>query len=333
MHRIKTISTIRDSAPDDLFITCESFEDRCIGAVSLLGNYQTKACLIVSFLSRLRNPRGESKRRKNMTDMLRILSDNNIGAKPIRIKVDPYNPLDLLLSLRSELAEAGVDVSDASITIDISCFTKIQLLFLLTFIQRHVGRGAMRLLYTLPSYYGSLDRRDLAIGYDRLMIAPFANSKPRELTNRGLAMIMLLGHEGSRAMHAWSEMEPESTTLVKATSLGDPEPVNIAERQNQTLLSKAREGQNDFTLRTCPDRGLSQGIELFRTITAGYTTKPVERIAFVPMGPKPLVAAFALSTYNNGNAPIDIVYPVPQAYDSGYSVGIGSTYSYVWNGR
>jgi len=330
MRKIDAISTVNGSKADELFITCESFEDRCIGAVSRLRDYSTRLLLIISFLSRTRNPKGESKRKKNMSDMLAILSDKKIGVEPKRLKVNPYNPLDLLLSIKDELSDNQINLSGASVTVDISCFTKIQLLFLLRFLQSSLDQGSIRLIYTLPSYYGSLDRKRLAIGYDRLVIAPFERDKPEGLANRRVTLTILLGHEGTRAMHAWSELEPDNTILVEAFSEGDLEMTRITERQNETLLTKVREGMPDFSLYTTRDIDMPEGIRVFQSIIQACVDKDAQKLAFAPIGPKPLVAAFALSAYKNGHIPVDIVYPVPQAYDPDYSIGIGPSYTYIW---
>lgn len=330
MDRVNAISTIRHSEPDDLFIACESFEDRCIGAISRLNDYKTKLCVVISFLSRTRSPRGERKRKKNMSDMRQMLSQKNIGAETRRVKIDPYSPLDLLLTIQAELARSQTDLSRARVTVDISCFTKIQALFLLRFLRDRIGRGTVRLVYTLPSYYGSLDRKNLAIGYDRLVTTPFEKDEPDVIPDNGLAMIILLGHEGTRIMHAWNELEPDRTFLIQAISEGDPEPTNLAVKQNEMLVSKAKEEASDLRLSMCPATDLSGGIALFRSITKQCIREGLHRLAFVPMGPKPLVAAFALGIDGNGHVPIDIAYPVPRAYDPDYSIGVGYTYSYLW---
>jgi hypothetical protein len=301
-----------------------------MGAVSRLADYRTHLCLVVSFLSRMKSSRAESRRRMNASDMSRILEEKQIGTQPRRVKADPYDPVDLLLAVGDELTEFNDRGREYLVTVDITCFTKIQLLFLLRFLYTHFKRSVVRLLYTMPQYYSSLDRRQLTTGYDRLVIAPYEIASTDDWSDKGLTMALLLGHEGTRTIHAWTELEPEETVLIKAVSEADPEQARIADKENETLLTRAAHGAPDFRLYTCAPTDISRGTEVFSQIVKQCSNGASQRLAFVPLGPKPLVAAFALSTVSNGSTPIDIVYPVPQTYSADYSIGVGRTYSHLW---
>jgi hypothetical protein len=332
VERIAHISCIKDSAPDDIFITCESFEDRCIGSVLRLKHYQTRMSIIFQFLSRTKGVGGERKREDNRKFLVDSMTKSSIDAKPELLHVDPYNPLDLLLRFDECLESRGIRLRNAKITVDISCFTKIQLLFLIKYLRSKISDGYLRLLYSSPSYYCSLDlRKNLAIGFHQLRIVPFDDGSDLGLGEQELAMVILLGHEGSRILHAWSELEPSETHLILSSRRGDPELTSITERQNEMLLRRAREGAPGFMLHSASSMQIEDAILLYNSILEDESERAGSvRLAFVPMGPKPLVAAFALSAAETSGLPVDIVYPIPLAYSADYSAGIDSTFSYIW---
>jgi hypothetical protein len=326
MQQTKVISPVLPGTPDDLFIACASFEDRCVGSAKLFKNYAARTCCLVNFTSRGPNPIGERKRRKNSTDMATMFAESRLEVK--WLKVDPYNPLDLRLQIDAQLARKNIQLDTATISVDISCFTRIQLLYLLKHLTSR-PLGTLRLLYTTPGYYGSLDRKQSAIGYDRLLTAPFDRGPSPERPDANITMLILLGHEGARILHAWTEIDPSATVLIESETEGDPEVARVTDRENASLLSRANDENPEFTRYSCSAIDIDRGIELFRGIAARFGAPSHTTFAFVPMGPKPLVAAFVLANSGSGEN-VDIAYPIPHKYNPDYSMGIGHTFTFTW---
>ena len=328
--RVEAVSPLSDTEGDDLFVACESFEDRAVGATARLRDYHSALAVLVSFQSRTKSAIGERKRKKNMSTLVELLEPTRTTRDLRRIRVDAYNALDLTTALGRELESAAISLAGARVTVDITCFTKIQLLFFLAFVGRRIKGGTLRLLYTQPSYYGSLDH-DLASGYEGLLVAPFRGATRAPRGDR-LAVVALLGHEGLRTMHAWTEMEPELTILMKPVSVSDPELNTITMRQNEALIERALGGDPDVSMLECKTTAVVDAHKQYLSSIDLCRRAGMSNLGFIPMGPKPLVAAFALAavTAQEDDLPIDIVYPVPHAYDPDYSVGIGDTSEFIW---
>jgi hypothetical protein len=321
---MKQISVVRSVDPlesDDLFISCASFEDRCLGMTVYGGGYACKDAVLIRFRTKRPNSIQDRRRAANFEEIYKYLI-----SKSLRVYVldtERHNPHSLSLSLEDVVATVAARTGPRmKITVDISCFTRVQLLFTLR--RLFAIRGAeLRILYSVPTYYGSLENKELAFDYDRMLMLPFSlGNYGAESLSPDRVLVISLGHEGGRSLYAWRYLDPKFTTLIYPGSRHSPDLFAVVMRSNRQLIQRLEMGDPSFKAVTID----SHDIESARN-TCSEIIEDVERsdgsraLYFVPGGPKPISVGLAMATCT-AKAPVYIAYPVPRTYSNAYSAGL-----------
>ena len=149
MVEINHLTKVNEYGPDDLFICCASFEERCLScALKMSANYRTNFSIIFVIddplykkeidanLNKLRNILG-ARSSKGIFVISCEQGSPNEGVSQMKKIWDQCRPRD---------AEA------TSITIDISGFTKVYLLQLLHHLMIDLELGLPRMLHTTQAY-------------------------------------------------------------------------------------------------------------------------------------------------------------------------------------
>lgn len=323
MKRVSSVGTIVPGCPDDILITSCSFEPRCLGAVRKLESYSTRCAVIVDFLSTVAQQEGERRREAHTDELYHVLRKVSVGMGPRGIMVPPYQSDVLLAELLDEIELREIDLSGANVSVDITCFTKVQLLFLLGTLIEKVRHGTVRLLYTLPLKYNAKPSR----GYRGPLTLPFTScSTPSDSSSKRRVAIVALGHEGNRIIKAWRHFEPDSTLLILAHS-NDKKLMQMTTRSNHYLIRRAKVERDPSFYLLELDRidfdGAVQTASEFISIIQGEK----RLVGIVPFGPKPIIAGLAKwAATRVAIQSVNVIYSVPRAYNAWYSEGIGETF-------
>lgn len=332
MQNADRIGVMRPPAPDDLLIVCSSFEPRCTAVAELLQDYAARSVVIVHFVSKSSYEVAEDRRQQNEEKLFNLLTPMDKGGYPRRLLVSPHNPPALWGELERELMCRQVVTESARISIDITCFTKIHLAFLLRELNREIKDGTVRLLYTVPERYGTekSKKSKLAQGYIGPLVLPFRSESPASLeTAPHCKAVVAFGHEGERVLNAWRFIEPQETILIRAFSENEKW-MRIAEERNQYLLRRAE--SSDPTVRVIDLHmldALGTRDRLFELL--GPSLNEAAYIAIIPFGPKPVVAGLFFWALSLPNCAIDIVYPIATWYDPYYTDGVSESYWVEWS--
>jgi hypothetical protein len=149
---------VNASEPDELFITCASFEPRCVAVTeSMLGNYS--ATRGIAYVNQ------EFQKVGRTSDHERIIATN------LSLTCEAFQGTTLgtwedaakqFTVLRSALAPQGVQRSIRRITLDITTFNREALLAVLTILRWAYPQGVLRLAYVSPEEYNPVGRSVLA---------------------------------------------------------------------------------------------------------------------------------------------------------------------------
>lgn len=222
---IQAVTTVVPDEPDDFFITCASWEGRCLGLLDKLAGYRCRKVIIFAY----KTP--NHLREKNLKQMKAVLAK----LAPIEvIRTSHDDPLGAVLELFTHLASIRKG-KDLQVTWDVSGFTKRHLLVLLEATRMRGAFRAYQCYHTEPMEYpvsgGAGRSRGISSPKSvELLRGPFFPSKDTIL-------IIFLGYEGHRAHSLWQNLEPNRTILVI------PEPAyrvswaGRTEKQNNLLMS------------------------------------------------------------------------------------------------
>ena len=226
LRPVSDIKQIEKYKPDDLFICCISFEERCINVVKHLNDsYTARRSLIIRYLAD--NEAGLRKKHQG------IICDNLTGHIKNNNTIDPeffdkYNPYSFWYFLEESFKDFN---SIERITIDITTFTKSYLLSLLRFLRKRYPKAILRILYTKGIYP---ENESLTWGVKDITILPhFGGSR---LDKKNSILILLLGYEDDRAYGIWEFIDPLKTVAIIAdppTYLGAEKP---SRKFNEAIL-------------------------------------------------------------------------------------------------
>lgn len=227
---IDQLNRINEYGPDDLFICCAGFEDRCIQAVSKMGmGFRTRFSIIFAVEDPFYKQHVETNLFKLQAELGKRTSE---GVFVVRCQRD--GPTEAINQLRSVWNRCKPkDPDEPCITIDISSFTKIYLLELLHFLVAEQNMGIPRLLHTTQTYAPTR----LTRGVEQITTVPnfFGNMS----MDKDTLLIIFLGFEPERALSVWKHFNPSKVIgiITSPPRDGKEEYLEYAKRNNARLLS------------------------------------------------------------------------------------------------
>src|SRR3982751_28885 len=278
---------------EDLLLVASSFEEeRCLAASARLGSYQARACIVINFTASS-TVEGEARKRRTAQMLLRQTAEYDAMGLPRLLSVGPYAYEELVPLVVEELTRRDIGVQELSVTVDISCLTRIQLAFLARSLFFEFDTKVLRLLYTVPRSYnhtkGDKFSR-LGVGFFRPVVLPLRRwSGHRAVTTRRGAVV-LLGHEGQRTLAAWRRIDPDETLLIEAIS-GDDELEEICRGENEHLFKTVKTLGDDAAVRRISRLEIDGAREVISDWLGTFSGDPNAVISIIPLGPKPLVVA------------------------------------------
>jgi hypothetical protein len=229
---IENLTRLNEYGPDDLFICCASFEDRCLQAAAKAGpSYRVRFSIIFVIEEPFYQQVVETNMLKLQADLSRRTSE---GVFVIRCQRD--NPIEGISQLKNIWNRCRPkDDDDSYITFDISGFTKIYLLELLYFLVAEQNLGIPRIIHTTQSYSPT----KLTRGVEQ--ISTVHNFFGTISFDKQTVLVLFLGFEPERSLTVWKHFNPVRTIalITNPPRGGSEEYLEYAKNNNSFLLSQA----------------------------------------------------------------------------------------------
>ena len=298
---IDSLERQNEYGPDDLFICCTSFEDRCLSAITRMGvNYRVRFSVIFVI---------DEKHHQNLVDTNLSKIQSMLAKKTsdsiFVIRCQRGDPMDGMIQLKNIWKRISPkDSEDPFVTVDISGFTKVYMLGLLHFLVAEMNMGLPRMVHTSQTYAPSR----LTQGVEQITTIPnFFGSISME---KETLLVLFLGFEPERATSVWKNFNPQRTiAFITAPREGNEEYRRYAEKNNAQLLAqpgvevRQAAADNPFAVRNVLEN-------------ISEETKGVYNIIIGPFGTKPQAVGTFL--YWLEHPKVQIVYSFPVEYTKSY---------------
>lgn len=299
---ITSLPRLNDKGPDDLFICCASFEERCLSSANTMGvDFLTKYAVIFM----VEDPGFKQEIEHNMYRLQTELRNKTTEGVFV-ITCQRSNPIEGVSQLENILKQCRLDTEPGPcITVDISGFTKLYLLELLNYLVDNKKLGMPRILHTTQKY---LPTR-LTRGIEQITTIPNYYGNPS--LEKETALVLLLGFEPDRALSVWKQYNPARTIalITNPPRSGNPDYVKYARENNADLLS-----QPSVSVRDMPadnPLGLKEVLEsIYEELEGSYN------MVIGPFGTKSQVVGVYLFCAHHHD--VQIIYSFPSTYTKSY---------------
>ncbi len=270
---VERLRRLNEYGPDDLFICCASFENRCLSSVSKMGvDYRTNFAIIFVIEEPLY-------KRQVDTNLFRLQSE--LGKRTSKgifvISCQRENPIDGITQLKNIWRQCKPrNPEEPFITIDISGFTKVYLLELLYHLVVELNLGIPRILHTTQTYLPS----KLTQGIEQITTIPNFFGSP-SLAKQTI-LILLLGFEPERSLAVWKHFNPSQTIalITNPPRYGNLDYLKYAQKNNAYLLSQpsveVRDvlADNPYAVKSVLQTIYDDTRDLFNMVIGPFGTKP-----------------------------------------------------------
>lgn len=309
---VKKISTIHEGRPDDIFICCASFEERCLGSLRKLSDYRANQSFLFIYSH-------ESERRnKHLKEMRKHLS--YIGNFE-EVTTEEDNPITAVQHVTTRIEQQISNVSDPAISLDISTLTKRHLLLLLKILDLRGLLSHTRLIYTEPKDYITDLDQPLSFGLKKISLIPtFVGQYD---PSKDLLLVIFLGYEGDRAMALLENIDPNRCIVVIPKPAYHPEWEGRTEKMNSTILRALSEENVRYADSRSPTKVAQQ---LEATLSEPERSLEKYNHFIAPLGTKPqTVGIYLYTTWHPDSA--SIIYVAPLRHNEPFlSTGIGRSW-------
>jgi hypothetical protein len=310
MKVVKKLTSLFSGRPDDLFVTCVSFEERCLGIPRILSeDYRFKNGFIFAY----DDP--SEKRTEHLGEMQHILQARGHIQ---RIETAESDPLPALGQLGSRLQALNFDRNRSVITLDITTFTKRHLLLLLKTVDNLDLSSRLRIYYSEPRDYVTELFLPMSMGIRN--ISPITGFVGHAPLSKPTLLVVLLGYEGDRAKAIYENLDPNEVLLVIPRPAYHPEWEGRTEEMNKHLIRMV--GQASVRYTHSQDALLVA--KQLEDMLVGF---PLEkwRCSVAPLGTKPQTLGVYLFWRKN-RGKFSLIYAQPLRHnESFFSTGIGRT--------
>jgi len=299
---VEHLTRLNEYGPDDLFICCASFEDRCLSSVAKMdASFRTRFGVIFVI--------GESLYEKQVNHNLSRLR-TELGKRTTEgifiISCERQNPIDGVAQLKNIWEQCKPkNPEEPFITIDVSGFTKIYLLELLHHFVIELNLGIPRLFHTTQRYVAT----KLTRGVEQITTIPnFFGSISLE---KPTILVLLLGFESERSLAVWKHFNPVRTIalITNPPRYGNLDYLKYAQENNSYLLS-----QSSVEVRDMPadnPYAVKSALEAIYNEVRGSSN-----IVIGPFGTKPQVVGVFLFCWEHPR--VQVVYSFPTKYTRSY---------------
>ena len=298
---VDSLPRLNEYGPDDLFICCASFENRCLAAAAKMGtNFRVRFSVIFV----IEEPRYQQLIDTNLYKLQSLLSRRTAeGVFVIRCQRD--DPIDAISQLKGVWSRCHPkDDEEPFITIDISGLTKVYLLGLLHYLVAELNLGIPRVVYTTQTYSPTR----LTQGVEQ--ITTVANFFGSTSLDKETVLVLFLGFEPERSLSVWKHYSPARTiALITTPRQGKIDYLKYAEKNNAFLLSQPSvevrnvSADNPYNVRSVLEA-------IYDEIKGSYN------MVIGPFGTKPQTVGIFLFWFEHTK--VQIVYSFPIEYTKSY---------------
>ena len=299
---ITSLPRLNEQGPDDLFICCASFEERCLSSAGTMGvDFLTKYAVIFM----VEDPQFKQEIEHNMYRLQTELRKKTTEGVFV-VTCQRANPVEGVNQLGNILKQCKLSIDAGPfITIDISGFTKLYLLELLNYLVDEEKLGMPRILHTTQKY---LPTR-LTRGIEQITTIPKFYGSPS--LEKETAMVLFLGFEPDRALSVWKQYNPAKTIALIANPprTGNPDYVKYARENNADLLS-----QPSVTVRDVPADNPQSVKDVLKSIYGELEES--YNMVIGPFGTKSQVVGVFLFCAEHRK--VQVIYSFPATYTKSY---------------
>ncbi len=299
---IERLTRLNEYGPDDLFICCASFEERCISSTSLMGiDFRTNFAIVFVIEETLYKKQVE-------TNLFRLQSE--LGKRTSKgifvISCRKESPLDGIVQLKNIWEQCKPrNPEEPFITIDISGFTKIYLLELLHYLVIELNLGIPRILHTTQKYLPT----KLTKGVEQITTVPNFFGSPS--LEKQTTLVLVLGFEPERLLAVWKHFNPTKTIalITNPPRYGNLDYLRHAQENNSYLLS-----QPSTEVRDVPADNPYAVKNILEAIY--YETRSSSNMVIGPFGTKSQAVGVFLFCLERPR--VQLVYSFPVKYTRSY---------------
>ncbi|MCK5615428.1 hypothetical protein KAR91_76905 [Candidatus Pacearchaeota archaeon] len=308
---VKKIDCFNPMSPDDIFICCASWEERCLGTLRKFSDYKFHKGYVFVY----ENP--NTQRDVYLNEMREILKK---AGSFDEISTSKDEPISAIHQLKQTLNSVKSSPINGVITIDITTFTKRHLLFLLRSIDDMGLCPSIRLLYSEPEDYVTDLYLPMSTGIRQISSIPgFVGTQP---LSKPALLVIFLGYESDRAISLFENLDPNEVILV----IPDP-PYHVewegrTEEMNKHLIALIGEDRIKYANSRDPFTIASE----LESITEDYNLDEWH-LCIASLGTKPqLIGIYLFWQKHKGEC--SLIYSQPLNHNKHfYSKGIGKTWS------
>ena len=143
-----------DGVSDSLFVACASYEERTVLGVRKLSPRYRAQHSIICRAAEYKDKGKSSKYFEEIHKRLRNCSD----AEPDEVQFGIEEPIDFIREFERKLNAHIAENPLQNVTVDITTFPRQELLILLKYLDSHLNRGNIRLLYGEPKKYATEEK-------------------------------------------------------------------------------------------------------------------------------------------------------------------------------
>lgn len=299
---VERLTRLNEYGPDDLFICCASFEDRCVSSTLRMGiDYRTSFAIIFAIEDPLYKKQVDTNLYRLQTELGKRTSKGIFV-----ISCQKENPIEGISQLKNIWTQCEPRNSEEPfITIDISGFTKIYLLELLHYLVIKLNLGIPRMLHTTQAYLPT----KLTQGVTQITtIHNFFGSLSLE---KQTILVLLLGFEPERSVVVWKHFNPSKTIalITNPPRYSNLNYLKYAQENNSYLLS-----QPSVEVRNVP---ADNPYAVKNVLEAIYNdTRGSFNMVIGPFGTKPQAVGVFLFCLEHPK--VQVVYSYPLKYTRSY---------------
>jgi hypothetical protein len=303
---------LSDNMAWDIFITCGSFENRCLGGCILFLNKQVKLDTAIIFEYPERDPeRAKEKNIASMKDMLNLISNRAY----IFSSESVSHPSKGIKKFLSFLKENNFDLKDKKMIFDISVFTKPYFFLLFKALKERFNMTEFYVIYTQATDYPLDSEKEEVIlteGLDRIESIPGFMGSTVSMED---ALIIILGFEGKRAVEVFRSVDPEVSYCIDGYPSIQPGWHRTSLEANLRFLKESKAYKHLFFAPAIDPFETKKAIE--KIVREIKRNNPNLGVIVAPLGTK--MQAFGALLYSFNDKEIRIVYPFPSSFNAFYS--------------
>ncbi|MFW9875131.1 MAG: hypothetical protein ACFFG0_18655 [Candidatus Thorarchaeota archaeon] len=316
--KLKTI----ENNPDDIYISCISYESRTLGVLKKLSKeYKCNLGLFI-FNKKFKHL---NKVKKHYELIEKIINNKEIFLEKKELDCSIENPVRTILQIDKSFKNLSKNNNydkKLNITLDISTFPRGELLSILFYLRNLKNIESLRILYISPKDYGIW----LSKGYKRSIIPPFFEGPPT--FEKKVGLLIITGFEDERPLELIDDIEPSFLILGRS----NPGTSDIFSKFNKEIVDKINSRRKiESVIKDIPtDNPFDCKIKI-KEIINEYSEK--YNFYITSLITKLSVLGTFLAYEEMKNEPnFRLIYPIPIVYNiKDYSTGCRDVYQIIFN--